>query len=139
MNISDIQKKWVEALRSGEYRQGEGYLQDHEGKFCCLGVACEIFSLEYHHSDSFLPSEAIPRLKLRDEAGDIFSSLAVEELEKYLVTEEDKRIYRNACEDGYAYTDLAQINDNGYSFKMIANIIENESERIFKHEETDTH
>lgn len=31
----------VDALRSGEYRQGTGALQ-RGGKFCCLGVACEV-------------------------------------------------------------------------------------------------
>ena len=31
--------KWVEALRSGKYRQGRGQLQT-AGRYCCLGVAC---------------------------------------------------------------------------------------------------
>jgi hypothetical protein len=34
---------WVEALRSGEYEQGNGKLQTLSGKFCCLGVACDVF------------------------------------------------------------------------------------------------
>jgi|SRR5688500_2127325 len=33
---------WVAALRSGEYEQGHGALHDHNDKFCCLGVACEV-------------------------------------------------------------------------------------------------
>lgn len=36
-----IKAKWLEALRSGEYRQGEGTFVD-EGKHCCLGVLCEV-------------------------------------------------------------------------------------------------
>ena len=34
-------RKWVEALRSGEYKQGRELLRvgDH---FCCLGVACDV-------------------------------------------------------------------------------------------------
>lgn len=35
-------KKWVEALRSGKYKQTKETLQDKEG-YCCLGVACELF------------------------------------------------------------------------------------------------
>jgi len=35
-------KKWVRALRSGEYSQTTGQLQDDRGH-CCLGVACEVF------------------------------------------------------------------------------------------------
>jgi len=43
-------KAWLEALRSGEFRQGTGYLcqndpnnekEDSPLFFCCLGVACE--------------------------------------------------------------------------------------------------
>lgn len=32
--------KWVLALIDGDYEQGQGYL-NRDGKFCCLGVACE--------------------------------------------------------------------------------------------------
>lgn len=38
MNARNI-KKWVAALRSGEFQQGRNFLSQ-EGKFCCLGVAC---------------------------------------------------------------------------------------------------
>lgn len=33
---------WVNALRSGEYKQTKHHLQDKKG-YCCLGVACDIF------------------------------------------------------------------------------------------------
>lgn len=36
-----IKSKWVEALRSGEYKQGQGRLNDRD-LFCCLGVLCEV-------------------------------------------------------------------------------------------------
>lgn len=32
---------WCDALRSGKYEQGKFYLQN-DGKFCCLGVLCEV-------------------------------------------------------------------------------------------------
>jgi hypothetical protein len=35
-------KDWIKALRSGEYPQGYGKLHSSEGKFCCLGVLCDI-------------------------------------------------------------------------------------------------
>ena len=40
-NKKDI-RKWIEALRSGKYKQSKLSLQSAEG-FCCLGVACDIF------------------------------------------------------------------------------------------------
>jgi hypothetical protein len=30
--------KWLTALRSGDYKQGKGSLQDQHGGYCCLGV-----------------------------------------------------------------------------------------------------
>ena len=35
-----IKKRWVAALRSGEYEQGFDELQPDPGKYCCLGVLC---------------------------------------------------------------------------------------------------
>ena len=44
-NIPSEQKErcrqWIDALRSGEYRQQTGALKVPEG-FCCLGVACDV-------------------------------------------------------------------------------------------------
>lgn len=35
-------KRWVAALRSGEYKQTKNKLRS-EDAFCCLGVACDLF------------------------------------------------------------------------------------------------
>jgi hypothetical protein len=37
----EIKAQWVEALRSGEYEQTNGYLRTDSG-FCCLGVLCDL-------------------------------------------------------------------------------------------------
>lgn len=34
--------KWINALRSGRYKQTKYTLQD-AGGYCCLGVACDVF------------------------------------------------------------------------------------------------
>jgi hypothetical protein len=39
-----IKKKWIAALRSGKYKQGRHRLA-HAGRYCCLGVLCEILAL----------------------------------------------------------------------------------------------
>lgn len=36
---AEIKRKWVEALRSGKYKQTSKYLHRH-GAYCCLGVLC---------------------------------------------------------------------------------------------------
>ena len=37
-----IKQAWVQALRSGEYRQTKTVLHDGAG-FCCLGVLCDLY------------------------------------------------------------------------------------------------
>ena len=56
---ADVKKKWVEALRSGEYKQGQGRLQ-RDGAFCCLGVLCDLHAKEtglkwMTHAEAFSP------------------------------------------------------------------------------------
>ena len=33
--------KWIKALRSGEYEQGDSFFEK-DGRFCCLGVLCAV-------------------------------------------------------------------------------------------------
>ena len=41
MTPAEARRLWVKALRSGSYEQGQRRLRD-QGKFCCLGVACDL-------------------------------------------------------------------------------------------------
>lgn len=41
----EIKQKWLDALRSGEYEQGEGYLR-YNDKYCCLGVLTDLYLKE---------------------------------------------------------------------------------------------
>jgi hypothetical protein len=50
MNIkmnTTTKKRWLNALRSGEYLQGKNKLRDVENYFCCLGVLCDLHSKEF--------------------------------------------------------------------------------------------
>lgn len=38
----ELKAKWLEALRSGRYKQGQGRLRDESNQFCCLGVLCDV-------------------------------------------------------------------------------------------------
>ncbi len=42
----EIKARWVAALRSGEYKQGQKMLKNLDGSFCCLGVLCELHAKE---------------------------------------------------------------------------------------------
>lgn len=59
----ELKFKWTSALRSGEYKQGKGYLED-DGKFCCLGVLCKVAGLPTKKEDEEFgntPIEWIPK------------------------------------------------------------------------------
>jgi hypothetical protein len=42
---SELKDEWVRALRSGDYKQGNGALLK-DGKYCCLGVLADILEPE---------------------------------------------------------------------------------------------
>jgi hypothetical protein len=42
-----IKEKWIDALRSNEYKQTQGYLHTSDG-YCCLGVLCDLYAKEHH-------------------------------------------------------------------------------------------
>ena len=42
----DVKAKWLEALRSGRYKQGRHVLKTKSGSFCCLGVLCHLAQKE---------------------------------------------------------------------------------------------
>ena|SRR6185312_5054794 len=41
---AELKQKWIDALRSGQYEQGNGQLRTQDDKFCCLGVLCDIIN-----------------------------------------------------------------------------------------------
>lgn len=78
------QRKWIDALRSGKYKQGKSNLARRAGdtiEYCCLGVLCEIAGikpkagkypniLQYDGADIYAPPEAIEFVALYGAAGD---------------------------------------------------------------------
>lgn len=42
--MNENAKLWVKALRSGEYKQARNRLRFDEDRFCCLGVACDLYA-----------------------------------------------------------------------------------------------
>lgn len=49
MTRDEMRQKWLNALRSGEYKQGRGNLRVGD-EYCCLGVACEVLKDELNLS-----------------------------------------------------------------------------------------
>jgi len=62
---SEVKAKWLQALRSGEYRQARDTLRSPNNGYCCLGVLCDVYNKEvggywqWEHSTSETYSFAI--------------------------------------------------------------------------------
>lgn len=116
----EIKKRWVAALRSGSYKQRNGRLRYTEGdletKYCCLGVLCDIvkdeLGLEWVEQGTILGRTAcIPNT--------ICEYTGVHAWGEFARTD-------NQCveRDNYKFSNLAHMNDNGFSFEEIAQVIE---------------
>lgn len=44
---AQLKRKWVKALRSGRYKQGDATLRDEKGRMCCLGVLMHIQGVDW--------------------------------------------------------------------------------------------
>ena len=91
---SEIKAQWVEALRSGNYKQGRGFLHSKSGTYCCLGVLCDIKQKDVRKTE--LLCGTFPNYWLLNWAELDFNTAV----------------------------DLALKNDNGVSFEEIADWIE---------------
>lgn len=105
----ELKEKWVAALRSGIYEQGRGYLS-RENKFCCLGVLCDVAGLEYTTSgDDIRAYESGGKLKAR--------SLPLDFSKEQGFLTASGELPNNGV-------NLSEMNDTGFTFREIADVIE---------------
>lgn len=57
-----LKRKWVKALRSGQYPQSGGNLKDKFGYYCCLGVLCDIQGAAWTQSKNKNREGSTPRI-----------------------------------------------------------------------------
>jgi hypothetical protein len=85
MNVDNV-RKWLAALRSGEYAQGKSAMF-RNGSYCCLGVACEVAGIPMNSymevakwigvmSDETCYAGAYEFVRMNDELGNTFSEIA---------------------------------------------------------------
>jgi hypothetical protein len=140
----EIAKQWVEALRSGKYKQGKQRLCNlKDNTFCCLGVLCEIAKdngivlakdyFEYFHDPMALiekPSYSLTQMK-DDRSYDGMTT----SLPQSVMLWAGMKHAQGEIPDGSKYPHgvsipwstsamLTVLNDKGSTFEEIANIIE---------------
>ncbi len=111
-------KKWIDALRSGDYTQCEGYLRIKDSH-CVLGVLCDVHSKENQSECGWASIEG--RLfygYCGDEVG------LVDEVEEWIGS--DLMDSLQGADD-----DLILANDYGkYNFDKLANMIEDHAKEL---------
>lgn len=136
---AEVAKKWVRALRSGKYKQGRNALKykSERGvvRHCCLGVLCELYQKDHKRrlftgkiveskSNPDLPKGAVG-IHFAEEDGQL-----PEAVRKWAGMESiDGSLLLSVDDYGY-YPSLAEMNDDGYNFKRIADVIEAKSDRL---------
>ena len=143
--MNENARKWVEALRSGEYKQTKSYLRTKKG-FCCLGVACDLYAKETGEGEwndgsdgtniagssywyafissknkrketAGLPVYVMEWLGIRDQLGDYSKKVDVH--------------FSSPVKEMIEYSSLGGMNDTGSSFAEIADVIESEPGGLF--------
>lgn len=109
---TEAEQRLIDALRSGEYKQGTGYLE-RGGRLCCLGVACRVSRTE-------LPI-----------SGGATIMFGVEEVQAYLPEVVQTELGWSTERGELNFVDrlkyeitLDELNDEDFSFNQIADIIE---------------
>jgi hypothetical protein len=129
--LGPLQKKWLSLLDGGKVKQTTGQLcsiDEETGKkrYCCLGVAADLVLRRKMVCEDGVGSAdgedmslaKYKKLGLRSEFGLLDSPDVV--IPKDAHTEDD---YTNPC--------LANLNDNGWSFKKIAKFIRKNPKAVF--------
>jgi hypothetical protein len=137
--IKRNRKAWLEALRSGKFKQTTGKLKSRNGAYCCLGVACEVAGIpsvyqegEYLYGDpDILKALTDPKWDgMFDNALDYVrydsTSLPPIAQEWLGVTDSGPRLAKPIeVRPGVMETSLIELNDNyGWSFEQIADAVE---------------
>lgn len=129
---SSIAEKWVKALRSGRYKQGKRALKTKSKRgvvrHCCLGVLCELYNKEHKN-----------KLKVK-KSDDPFDNVEFNYNtvvfrfgnESMTLPNKVKSWAGMKSYEGFipCSRNLMELNDDGVSFKDIANTIELEHKNI---------
>ena len=122
--MNENARKWVGALRSGDYEQTKNFLHDKKG-FCCLGVACDLYAKETGKG-KWNEDSSIYVFGLRD--GTMESTVLPWSVKQWLgLVDCEGRMLR-------VVESLTAANDegDGKSFVEISEIIESEPEGLFR-------
>lgn len=116
ININEFYK-WIEALRSGKYKQTTGKLQDGVG-YCCLGVACKVLIFEDLQRKDYLD-----RLVDTEPQFQVYAPEWLKQINEDVIARQKEESARS--EDTIFAASLIHLNDErGFTFDTIADVLE---------------
>lgn len=142
MKLKARRERWVKTLMSGKYSQDTSFLKTDDG-YCCLGVLCELEGVEWSeetkrgergyyiqgtsHTDPLdgstiggetegLMPELMEIFQFNNPQGQLWDTI-------YWVDGEWQREVPDELYSYSSYDSLAEANDDGRSFKEIAELI----------------
>ena len=128
----EVMKKWVKALRSGKFKQGQGTLKQYNSKgvvqHCCLGVLCELYNenMKKNHKKT-LPEKICDTCCSRSTKFGTKTDILPTQVKNWagMKSTEGDWTTENGLKDS-----LIDWNDSGKTFKSIANAIDNNWEKL---------
>jgi hypothetical protein len=116
----ELKAKWIAALRSDDYKQTKGVLcstKNGERAFCCLGVLTDILIKENQLSLTWnFNSEYFATASNANDSAAIALHPSIRKITGLSPNGKLPKPHDNSA--------LAHLNDNGYSFRQIADVIE---------------
>jgi len=120
-DLTEAQKEWIAALRSGKYKQGRNSLKSEDG-YCCLGVAVDVAGygdrISSHGNNNLYGFDAVEqKFGFRDSDGGFSETVDY-------VTESGRSVSARsfvACNDSQRLT-----------FEEIADLAEKNPDKVFQ-------
>ena len=115
-----IAERWVQALRSGQYQQGQHELHPDENSYCCLGVLCDLYRVEQGKGEwTTTPNGRLHGMfrAPNEDITEIETAVIPEVVQKWAGM---GSVEGNYCGE----LSLAGLNDEGATFPELADLIE---------------
>ena len=131
---NNIMKKWVKALRSDKYKQGTGTLKQYNRKgqaeHCCLGVLCELYNQEMRKNKKKMLLETTHENNSDFSFGYTRFGGRCDGLPETVRKWSGMKTGIGIIDENKKDNNLVDLNDTGRKFKTIANIIEQNWEKL---------
>lgn len=132
---SEIKARWIAALRSGEFAQGAGWLRtdgDDESRYCCLGVLCEMATQDgtippFSPRDGYGGQFTMPSLLVRAWSNADRNDIPYGNRDWLVAVDDATKAAMSPAavlEIVNGTASVAVLNDDGFTFEQIANLIE---------------